>query len=1121
MERKARRRRAEALDRFWDDLIARGAVERPDDVGEAHAQVARWLTELGDVPGLASARERVWARLPHPIDISPSEETSTYPLIALQRSQSPIGPNGRPSALPASLAPSGPFGERRRWATAQLATAALLLITLVASLYVMGPWRLRPGPGLPLVAIQADATPIPASDSDWPTYRGDPARSGVSMSPGPVESPAEFWRFQAGGSINSEPAVVDGVLYVGSDDGNLYAFDARTGAERWRFAADSALSSSPAVADGVVYVGSGDGTLFAIAVETGAELWTAPGARSNASPVVVDGVVFTGGEDGNLYALDATSGAEIWRAPLGAAASRSTSVAGETVFIGSFDGKLHAFEAATGAPQWQFQTDGGTPTTVAIVDGVVYESTFEGDANALYAIDAATGEERWRFTSETGDAVWLPTVHDGVAYAGSDDGNIYALDAADGQELWRFATGDGVDSSASLASGILYAASHDRNLYALDAASGEELWRFPLDGGASKGPIVHDGVLYLGTDVGTLYAIGEASGDATPTNTGTPAAATDIGPARLLWETRGREDDPVVLPGDIDLDPDGRLWVTDGGNDRFLIFSLDGALIGAWGGPGTGDGEFSFRRDDGSNFSGIEFAPDGSFYVLDAGNHRIQQFAADRSFVRSWGSEGSGEGQFITPAGLALSPRGSLFVVDDTRRDMQEFAADGAFLNAFDGLAADNPNPFFANDLAVDAAGNLYVANTEPDQIDVFDPSGAHVKTIGKGHFTRPLYGVDFDASGRIFTATAAGIDVFDADGSFLATWGAIGGAPGQFVSPAGIAVAGDEVYVADYDGNRVQKFQLLPPLSTETAENAPGAAPGEFLWRTESGSDPLKEVTNLVIAPDGNLWVVDSGNQQVQIFAPDGTHLESWGEAGSEEGQFDLTRPDGEGLSSLAFAPDGGFYVADSNNARVQQFDAERNFVRAWGGRGAGDGQFVEPIDVDVDAQGNVYVIDIKRDDVQVFDSEGTFLRKFAGHGSEEGQLDNTSWGAFDPAGNFWIADTDNARVQQFAPDGTFLRGITSEDLVGEALDDPVVVAFDSTGRMFVAEGWRGLGIHVFDAEGQHQMTLTGDDMGGTRFGGVYGIALDGQGNLYVDDWIENEYSAVQKFQFLPPLAP
>jgi outer membrane protein assembly factor BamB len=795
-------------------------------VGEAHAQVARWLTELGDVPGLAAARERVWERLPHDTSTEHPEETTMYPPIALQLSPSTIGPNGRPGALPASIAPPGHFGERRRWATAHLATAALLLITLIASLFVMGPWRLRPGPGLPLVAIQADATPVPVSTSDWPTYRGDPWRSGVSTSVGPVDQPAEIWRFQAGGHINSEPAIVGGVLYVGSDDGNLYALDAVTGAERWRFAANDALSSSPAIADGVVYIGSGSGTLYAVDAASGEERWQAPGARANAAPAAMNGVVFTGGEDGNLYSFDAASGTENWRAPLGAAASRSASVAGEMVFIGSADGILHAIDVANGEERWQFQTAGGTLGTVAIIDGVVYQCTFEGDANALYAVDATTGEEIWRFASESGDAVWLPVVHDGEVYVGSDDGNVYALDAANGQERWRFSSGDGVNATPTLAGGILYAASQDRNLYALDAASGEELWRFALDGGVDKGPIISNGVAYVGTNVGTLYAIGESTGNASPVS----ASAVD-------------------------------------------------------------------------------------------------------------------------------------------------------------------------------------------------------------------------DASGQI-------------------------------------------------------------------------AAPGEFLWRSEGGSEPFNEVTNLVIAPDGNLWVPDNGNSQFQIFAPDGTHLESWGEAGSEDGQFDFTRPDGEGLSSLAFAPDGGFYVADSNNSRVQQFDAERKFVRAWGGRGSGDGQFVEPIDVDVDAEGSVYVIDNRRDDVQVFDSEGNFLFAFAGHGSEEGQLDNSSWGAFDPEGNYWVADQDNARVQQFAPDGTFLRSISSEQLDGEELDDPQIVAFDAAGRMFVSEGYLGHGVQVFDTEGQYLTTLTGGDMGGTTFGGVYGITLDGQGNLYVADWVENEYSAVQKFKLLPPLA-
>ena len=71
------------------------------------------------------------------------------------------------------------------------------------------------------------------------------------------------WSYTAGGLITSSPAVVDGVVYVGSYDGKLYALDAVTGAVKWSYITGSGIESSPAVANGVVYIGSDDATIYA------------------------------------------------------------------------------------------------------------------------------------------------------------------------------------------------------------------------------------------------------------------------------------------------------------------------------------------------------------------------------------------------------------------------------------------------------------------------------------------------------------------------------------------------------------------------------------------------------------------------------------------------------------------------------------------------------------------------------------------------------------------------------------------------------------------------------------------------------------------------------------------
>src|SRR6202034_397736 len=118
----------------------------------------------------------------------------------------------------------------------------------------------------------------------------------------------KLWSFFTGcsGSFcgGSSPTLANGVIYVGSYDGNVYAVNAATGAKVWAFLTGGLVFSSPAVANGVVYVGSDDKNVYALNAATGAKLWSyTTGYDVVSSPAVVNGVVYIGSEDGKVYAL--------------------------------------------------------------------------------------------------------------------------------------------------------------------------------------------------------------------------------------------------------------------------------------------------------------------------------------------------------------------------------------------------------------------------------------------------------------------------------------------------------------------------------------------------------------------------------------------------------------------------------------------------------------------------------------------------------------------------------------------------------------------------------------------------------------------------------------------------
>jgi len=283
------------------------------------------------------------------------------------------------------------------------------------------------------------------------------------------------------------------------------------------------------------------------------------------------------------------------------------------------------------------------------------------------------------------------------------------------------------------------------------------------------------------------------------------------------------------------------------------------------------------------------------------------------------------------------------------------------------------------------------------------------------GQFGKPS-GVAVDSPGDVYVTDGNNnrMQKFDSEGNFITKWGSfcntaasgVDACDGRFNYLIGVAVdSTDNVYVADYNNHRIQKFDSNGTFLTrwgsycDTAASGVDACNGQFKYPVGVAIDAL-----------GNIFVADSHNHRIQKFDSTGTYLTKWGSDGTGDGEL-------KNAVGVAVDTSGNVYVADSGNTRIQKFDNNGGYIGQWGTDGPGDGEFRDPVGVAVDAAGNVYVVGKANHRVQKFDSTGTFLTKWGSEGNDAGQF-SYPWGlAVDDSGIVYVADRGNDRIQKFGP--------------------------------------------------------------------------------------------------------
>ena len=282
-------------------------------------------------------------------------------------------------------------------------------------------------------------------------------------------------------------------------------------------------------------------------------------------------------------------------------------------------------------------------------------------------------------------------------------------------------------------------------------------------------------------------------------------------------------------PRSIATGLNGDIYVADSRNHRILRIASDGSLINEW---GSFADILSGAAPIGSFNEpwGVAVGPDGSVYVTDTWNHRVQKFAKDGRAIKTWGKFGqplpedpASTEYFWGPRGIAVDSQGRVFVADTGNKRIVVFDSNGNYLTEF-GTGGFDPGQFDEPvGVAVANDGTVYVTDTWNQRIQSFIPSEGAGEILylplaqwdvnawfGQSLDNKPFIAVSDD--NHVFITDPEGYRVieFTASGEFVRTWGDFGVNADQIGLASGIAVDSfGNIWVTDAGNNRILKYRL------------------------------------------------------------------------------------------------------------------------------------------------------------------------------------------------------------------------------------------------------------------------------------------------------------------------
>ena len=269
----------------------------------------------------------------------------------------------------------------------------------------------------------------------------------------------------------------------------------------------------------------------------------------------------------------------------------------------------------------------------------------------------------------------------------------------------------------------------------------------------------------------------------------------------------------------------------------------------SFGKEGSGDGMFMYPL-------GVAVSDGDEIVVADQGNHRVQVFDSNGTFLRSFGHQGVNAIEFKYPFGVAINKDRNIFVADKNNHRIQILSWEGRHLGSFGGKGSLDSQLLNPRGLSLDSAGNIIVADTGNKLIKIFTPDGRFVMKIGgQGSFSFPVHCVQCGEYFIVSDSSEHCIKVFNREGHFQYRFGKRGEGDGEFDCPRFLSVTQSKhLLVCDMDNHRIQVFER----------------DGKFIGKFGTNGSKLGEFKNpfsVAVLSNDQIVVCDKTNHRIQIF--------------------------------------------------------------------------------------------------------------------------------------------------------------------------------------------------------------------------------------------------------------